>query len=426
MSDLITKIRICPHCGKAHPAKQWRVMDTGKDPLFRQRILAGTMFLDICPKCQAAEAVEYDTLYADPENGLYIALAVTDSSFLDARVQMDLNMESDPDVREALQKTERRVVHSAEELKEKVRIFEDGKDDRIVELVKYTLLAGMKQEYADLTSLRYTEEGYCALADGQIKEVKKVPESVYEMTRMQYEPLLQSEAGQDLVVDAHWVEHFLRRQETAAAAPEKTGIVNEFMKEFSFVKGTQEGAKLVREQWDSVWKEILSHWHSEHENKPSMHDLDASGYRNPPSEVLAGIAETLRKQKCAGELIRLGQTLPEDLDLTGEPRDRHAAMYYKLEGLRLCGNTDAAERFLTEWKEAEPESAYRMAAEIDYWRLSGDLTKAAELADRYLDAPMREDGDDFLLDVCEKTYAQKRERGGLKKVFELRKKQLQR
>lgn len=115
---------MCPDCGKEIECKLWNSVNSILNPKQVQEILNGEFGKVICGNCGAVNYLQYPFLYHDPIHHFFISV---DSDFTDAL----------PSASEApLPGYRYRQVTDYTELAEKIRIFSDGIDDIVIELVK--------------------------------------------------------------------------------------------------------------------------------------------------------------------------------------------------------------------------------------------------------------------------------------------------
>lgn len=136
--DVIT----CPYCGHKQNMTFWGVVDANENPKIKQRILNGTFFEQTCKACGEQHLVSYPMLYEDKENRLMIYLNSTPLGISTAQEAIDSrrNVVAEKDDMRI------RIVTSPNYLREKLRIFDMGFDDRVVEIVKALILEKVCQE----------------------------------------------------------------------------------------------------------------------------------------------------------------------------------------------------------------------------------------------------------------------------------------
>lgn len=129
----------CPGCGKTGDMKYIRtVTPENTDALYSMDIFAYT-----CPECGRRTEVDHDAAYHDEENKIMV---IYGGSALVDEITNDYLV---------------RIVYSQNGLVEKVHILEQGRDDRIVEIMKIILSAGLmnSQGLTDFNILYDVYEG---------------------------------------------------------------------------------------------------------------------------------------------------------------------------------------------------------------------------------------------------------------------------
>ena len=122
----------CPSCHHDGDFEVWDSINTVLDPEMKEKVLNQSIFLYTCPNCGETFRLNYPTLYHQMEDLIMIYLvsesemAETYDLFYGEHTMADFRTE----------KYLNRIVTSANQLVEKIQIFDAGKDDRIMELVK--------------------------------------------------------------------------------------------------------------------------------------------------------------------------------------------------------------------------------------------------------------------------------------------------
>ncbi len=126
----------CPSCHHEGDFEVWDSINTVLDPEMKEKVLNQSIFLYTCPNCGETFRLNYPTLYHQMED-LVIIYLVPESE-VEKTYEMFYGENALADYR--TEKYLNRIVTSANQLIEKIKIFDAGKDDRIIELVK--LLVG--------------------------------------------------------------------------------------------------------------------------------------------------------------------------------------------------------------------------------------------------------------------------------------------
>ncbi|MDE7389750.1 MAG: CpXC domain-containing protein [Lachnospiraceae bacterium] len=136
------KVR-CKKCGGETTAECWTSLDSNIDTDGRDRLLNGTLFTVACNKCGNEMNLCYPILYNDMKHRAMVWLVTkkeeiekTALYFKESKVKIGKeNQKISEDYRQ-------RIVTDQNHLREKAIIFDNGLDDRIIELAKFAF-AGM-------------------------------------------------------------------------------------------------------------------------------------------------------------------------------------------------------------------------------------------------------------------------------------------
>jgi hypothetical protein len=122
---------VCPNCGSPQKFKLWQSLNVGIDPAEKERLLSGEICTLRCESCGEESPVEHDLLYHDPKRKLMIKLQYGNGEEDSALGPTLENLSA------VIAESYRfRVVRTFKGLVEKVMIFDDRLDDRIIEVLK--------------------------------------------------------------------------------------------------------------------------------------------------------------------------------------------------------------------------------------------------------------------------------------------------
>ena len=122
----------CPSCHHEGDFELWDSINTTLDPEMKEKVLNQSIFLYTCPSCGKTFRLDYATLYHQMEDLIMIYLV--SESEIEKTYEMFYGENALFDFR--TKKYLARIVTSPNQLVEKIQIFDAGKDDRIMELVK--------------------------------------------------------------------------------------------------------------------------------------------------------------------------------------------------------------------------------------------------------------------------------------------------
>ena len=144
----------CPKCKEKSLFTIWESINTTLDREMKQKVLDRSAFLFTCPKCGASNYVDYGFLYHDMDIQAMIAYSQTDEN-----AEEMYNMFTDKEngafgsIGELVEAHYiLRIVRSTNRLREKIYIFDDELDDRIVELYKLFLMTQLKDKVSDINN----------------------------------------------------------------------------------------------------------------------------------------------------------------------------------------------------------------------------------------------------------------------------------
>lgn len=140
----------CPHCKKEHPHTLTPFIDLQKQPKQRLGILTDSLFSVTCPACKRQYTVLHELLVVDETTKWAMMLIPnTEHKQVDGKVTG----------REDLESYTLRLVSSTAALKEKLLIWEQGLDDRTVELCKLYLSLQLQETEYQLFFTEQEKEG---------------------------------------------------------------------------------------------------------------------------------------------------------------------------------------------------------------------------------------------------------------------------
>ena len=193
----ITPVRcVYGKCGKAFDVPVPTVVNVVENPDLKTRVTSGALFVASCPDCGTENLIKHPFLYLDTQARVLILLA-------DADVD-DSGMDRGMTVRK---------VSSVEELIGKVKIFDAGLDDVVIELCKFVTCRELGRD-VDLKFLKMDgadNEIILTYPDKGQMEMLAIGFNVYEDCRgiVSRNPT-HSEAGGGLAtVDQAWLSRFI-------------------------------------------------------------------------------------------------------------------------------------------------------------------------------------------------------------------------
>ncbi len=210
MSSHTKVIVTCPKCNKEHSIRIWRSINTTLDPEMKAAVRDRSAFLFECPSCGEKTYMDYGFLYHQMEDRIMIHYASTDEN-ADEIYEM-LNGNDPTGMITDMRKNNYliRIVRSQNELREKIAIFDEGLDDRIIEIFKIYILATFQEDHPDCKQIEtlYFRDGeknlIQILADGESYGVSEIPDKFYKELCEEYRGKIPDIRKDGPYIDRQW------------------------------------------------------------------------------------------------------------------------------------------------------------------------------------------------------------------------------
>lgn len=214
MSNIRYENITCPRCKKASEFAIWESINVKLCPEAKERVITGDLFQFECPDCHTKMRVSYPTLYHDPEKKYMIycipagadpkkSAELTDS----AEKTMAANREN-----KAMAGYRYRMTDSVNALREKVLLFENDLDDRVVEIMKFFTVAGLLEKSPEVKiggayfgMNKDGSEWYVEVLCQDGVRASGLKKEFYERIRADFAEVLHGSGETPAKVDADWV-----------------------------------------------------------------------------------------------------------------------------------------------------------------------------------------------------------------------------
>lgn len=124
----------CPRCKHEQEYEVWRSINVDINPEMREKVLNGTLFDFKCRNCDHENKISYPVLYNDMTHDFMIYYC--DESGVEECKRALTEIIENEDTKEIAEEARYRIVTNYFQLAEKIKIFEAGLDDRMIELLK--------------------------------------------------------------------------------------------------------------------------------------------------------------------------------------------------------------------------------------------------------------------------------------------------
>jgi hypothetical protein len=212
----------CPHCGIEQEFSVWESVNVSQTPALKEQVLKRELGRFTCSACAHTLWVGHAIDYHDVGHKLLIWLPhgqAQNPPLAEGSVVMNLMAKTGYTFR---------MVESYNELIEKIRIFDDNQDDRVLEALKLSILEEQKAPCGQM--LFYdgiVERGGSKTAVRLVfvkKEGKTVEEVSWEELQRQANalsgaPISEGESGKWLRVDRNYAGELLKRAGHPQAGP---------------------------------------------------------------------------------------------------------------------------------------------------------------------------------------------------------------
>ncbi|MCR4824329.1 MAG: CpXC domain-containing protein [Bacteroidales bacterium] len=187
----------CSRCGAEHTADIPQSVNAATSPELREKVRSGALFTWTCPHCGTVNLLKVPFLYHDPAE--HLMLVLTDAP---------VNAEGVPEGYTG------RQVRSVGDLIEKIKIFDAGLDDLIIEMCKFVTCRELKKE----VPLRFvsmngadSEMTFAYPEKGEM-EMVAVGFNVYEDCAgiLRRNPVIRESATGLATIDQAWMARFFR------------------------------------------------------------------------------------------------------------------------------------------------------------------------------------------------------------------------
>ena len=206
---------ICPKCKNAYRLSIWHRLNTKEHPICKSKIINDTFFRKRCPHCGAEIYIYNDIVIEDTEEDVLIFYS--NNPMLISAMENSVNQHKLKPQFEQFGTI--RVVNSPDVLREKMRIFSQGKDDRIIELIKLSFLnelheKGMTKQVRDV--LCWVEDNGDMTFDffGQENGQLQAQAILYDMMYDKYKDMLTTTKQNNATINIDWAIEFLEIIET--------------------------------------------------------------------------------------------------------------------------------------------------------------------------------------------------------------------
>ena len=214
MAEIKKQTIPCPKCGKPLEIEMWDSVELPRDREQKEKIMNNHFFGAECDTCGEFIPVGYRCTYNDMERKYFLwLLPKLGEKEQQAVLEYNERLVKDNPFRLARSGYRHRVVQSVSELREKILIFDEGLDDRYIELMKMAYAPVIRQRLqteSRITDIRFQKQpdgeySFLVIFDNRPPANVLVDMDTYNGTGNRMENRLEPETPGNLIcVNAGW------------------------------------------------------------------------------------------------------------------------------------------------------------------------------------------------------------------------------
>lgn len=205
----------CPDCHKESPFVFWDSVNTALEPKLKEQLLNFELFKFTCQHCHSEQFVNHGLLYHDPEAATMIYYVQSEDEARKVRELFKEDMKEDEAGR-----YKKRLVMGVDNLIEKIHIFDQGWDDRLVEIFKIFLYGEVREQLAQVSEGKdvdyifldkHLDGGFYFVFVSEGSPLGEVPfdQTAYDELSKRYQEAL-ADSGEAVEIDSDWAFDFLK------------------------------------------------------------------------------------------------------------------------------------------------------------------------------------------------------------------------
>ena len=201
----------CPRCGTSFPVKYWDLISIRDNPEMKQKVRDTSAFRATCPHCGASIVLTYPFVYLDIDAGEIIEVQGSGEHHENDGLWIR-------DHASTLRNYKKRVVYSLNDFMEKLFIWDEGLNDKLIELLKESAREQLAQKYADrkIDEIFFSvssdhKPGLIFRSGGKTKSGMEIDEKVYQALESAALPTIEAASENDLVIDGAWARNMMKR-----------------------------------------------------------------------------------------------------------------------------------------------------------------------------------------------------------------------
>ncbi len=204
----------CPKCGKESDFEVWESINTKIDPEAKQKVRSAELFAFTCPDCGNKTSVDYGFLYHQQEDKIWIQYCNSDENLAESLKFFSSSDKEEDEIVKGLRADKYiiRLVRSRNHLIEKLRIFDCGLNDMVIEVIKLISAGNFKSTDPDKrvadALFDVSPEGKYVIfyinTEGDFFASSEFPKELYDGLYENFKEKFPDPREGELVIDAQW------------------------------------------------------------------------------------------------------------------------------------------------------------------------------------------------------------------------------
>lgn len=203
---------VCDHCHSTNEFDVTEYVNAQQNPQLKEKLIEGKLFLQHCHRCGSENIVVSSMLYEDDDLHYFVEMVPAGDTETGKKLERKYLSKETQKNAGAYQK---RVVHEPNDLLEKIAVFEEGLDDRVIEIMKLSAAAAiLNHQKIDVSGMYFSpsEKGreFDVLVKNEFYGTIPFQQKLYDQIRDSYLPLLNSHEASAALVDMDWALEVIR------------------------------------------------------------------------------------------------------------------------------------------------------------------------------------------------------------------------
>ncbi len=208
----------CPNCSHENDCTVWESINTTLNPQMKESVRNGAAFQFVCPNCKNPFSVVYGFLYHQMEDKLLVHYCPDGENFNEIyRFCLDAD---DGDLPASFRKRgyRIRIVTSLHQFQEKLKIFDAGLDDRVIEIIKTIyLVQALKDDRQSVDEVFFYQNdqrkyGLVFLRNGIETGTCAFSENIYRAIEDKLHRERPDIVDDDIVINRQWALRAMRKR----------------------------------------------------------------------------------------------------------------------------------------------------------------------------------------------------------------------